>query len=361
MLLRYMETEDSPYIREVSRTIMVASVTRIYEPGHKFDSAPIIEGPQGSRKSSFIKMLYGESWFGEIDCKLDDKQKIAETLLGKWVAELPELSALKKSDHNDAKMFMRRQRDDVRMAYDRRVSEYPRQCVFWGSTNDDKYLKDPTGNRSYWPVDATAKTRANPIDTNALGLERDQLWAEAMSVYAQMRADQPKADLFLDLTAVASEIAEKLQEKARQPELAEDWAEQITNWTDEPVSLRQLLVEYGQEEHLFRQRNTEFLDQELSITMVTRNVWRQEHALLHALGLEATIKRHAHKSTINKAYGYMSGWRKAGKSVVKRFGKEANWRERVDCSEEDRIRGFTIIPTEDLEVDADWGDGSDVL
>ena len=39
------------------RMILLGAVARIYEPGHKFDFVPILEGPQGIKKSTFIRTL----------------------------------------------------------------------------------------------------------------------------------------------------------------------------------------------------------------------------------------------------------------------------------------------------------------
>jgi predicted P-loop ATPase len=59
LLHRYLGVEDTPYHREIIKWKMVASVARIFEPGHKFDYAIILQGATGIRKSSFIRSLYG--------------------------------------------------------------------------------------------------------------------------------------------------------------------------------------------------------------------------------------------------------------------------------------------------------------
>lgn len=325
MFPRFIGCEDNTYVRQAAELMMIASVVRIYEPGHKFDNAVIIEGMQGIRKSSFVKALYGETWFGELDCRLDDKQKIAETIQGKWVVELPELSSLNKSDHNDAKAFMRRQYDDVRMAFDRRVTEFPRQCVFWGTTNDDTYLKDPTGNRSYWPVNGHAKTKADPIDTDAVEAERDQLWAEAFFLYRAMRDAQPRGSLYLALDQEAEAIAEDAQEEARTEELHEEWADQIRDWLATPVPLSQLMTEYGLEDDrdMFTDLDDEDIDPDE--TMVVRTAWRMQDAYELALGLDPIAKNYQHKVTMERALGTLGEWEKGGKSSIRRFGIKARW------------------------------------
>ena len=84
------------------------------------------------------------------------------------------------------KAFLTRRYDDFRPPYQRRNVQTPRQCVFTGSTNDQQYLRDPTGNRRFWPV--RLSTPLSDADLAALEGARDQLWAEALAAY---RAGEP--------------------------------------------------------------------------------------------------------------------------------------------------------------------------
>ncbi|PZP47070.1 MAG: hypothetical protein DI598_11450, partial [Pseudopedobacter saltans] len=60
----------------------------------------------------------------------------------------------------------------------RRVEDFPRSCIFTASTNNFSFLKDPTGNRRFWPIPTNPdKALKNPL--NDLPFERDQIWAEA--------------------------------------------------------------------------------------------------------------------------------------------------------------------------------------
>lgn len=176
-LKTYLGAEaEEPYLTEVSRKFLVAAVARIYQPGVKFDLMPIFEGDQGIGKSTVGRILAGEKWFLDSLPDLTDKDA-ALNLQGIWICEMGELVNLKRSEVEIAKSFITRQIDKVRPPYGKRYIESYRQCVFFGSTNSEEYLKDKTGNRRYLPV------KVHQLDFEALAADRDQLWAEALNIY----------------------------------------------------------------------------------------------------------------------------------------------------------------------------------
>lgn len=169
----YWGTEDTPYHRAVGAKTLIAACRRIRKPGCKLDTMLILEGPQGCGKSrSLRKLLPTEDWFADPEMDMGHKDS-AQQIRGKWIIELGELAGLKRSEVATLKAFITRQADRQRDAYARHVTEVPRQCVFVGTTNEDEYLKDPTGARRFWPV------RCGHIDLDAIERDRDQLWAEA--------------------------------------------------------------------------------------------------------------------------------------------------------------------------------------
>jgi hypothetical protein len=152
-LTEWMKAEDSDYTREVSRLIFAGGINRIYHPGCKFDDVPVLVGTkQGEGKSTFIKWLaINEQWFTEIK-KVDGSDSI-EQLFGAWVCEIPELSAFKKAgDVESIKAYITRTKDKYRKPYDKSPVEYPRRCLFIGTTNSDRFLTDKSGNRRFYPV-----------------------------------------------------------------------------------------------------------------------------------------------------------------------------------------------------------------
>lgn len=173
-LTTYGGAEDTEYTRAVGRLMLVAAVRRVRSPGAKFDEMPILEGEQGTDKSSALKKLaVCDEWFTD-DLPLNAETKVViERLAGKWIVEAGELKGMRKSEVNHLKGFVSRQVDEARLSYGRLTTRLPRQCVIIGTTNDAAYLKDPTGDRRFWPVQVVR------FDLSALGQDRDQLWAEA--------------------------------------------------------------------------------------------------------------------------------------------------------------------------------------
>lgn len=173
-LTTYAGATDTEFTRTVGRITLIAAVRRVRQPGCKFDQMLILEGEQGGGKSSLVRALaVRDEWFAD-EAPLGGDGKVAiEMLAGKWLIEPAELKSLKNSEVEHVKAFLSRQADRGREAYGRIVSEVPRQCIFIGTTNSDRYLMDPTGNRRFWSV------KVGAIDVEGLKRDRDQLWAEA--------------------------------------------------------------------------------------------------------------------------------------------------------------------------------------
>jgi hypothetical protein len=173
-LTTYCGTEESEYSCAVGALMLVAAVRRIRKPGCKYDEMIVLESDQGTNKSSALALMaVRDDWFtDDLPLSVEGKQVI-EQLRGRWIIEAAELSGMRRTDIEHLKAFLSRQIDRGRMAYGRLVTEAPRQCVIFGTTNNEEYLRDTTGNRRFWPV------RVKAFDLEALARDRDQLWAEA--------------------------------------------------------------------------------------------------------------------------------------------------------------------------------------
>ncbi len=176
LFIDYFGAENSLYTKAVARKSFVAAVTRVMQPGAKFDNMVIISGAQGIGKSTFFAILGGE-WFSDSLMTFEGKEA-AELIQGRWIVEVGELSGMSKSETNTVKQFLSKTDDIYREAYGRRTAQFPRKCVFFGTTNDSEYLRDPTGSRRFWPVDADPLKTSKSVFNDLPG-ERDQIWAEA--------------------------------------------------------------------------------------------------------------------------------------------------------------------------------------
>lgn len=181
LLIDYLGAEDTPYIRAVTRKTFVAAVARIFQPGIKFDYVLVLVGKQGIGKSTIIKKL-GKDWYSDSFGTVQGKEAF-EQIQGVWLLEMGELAGLKKAELETIKHFISKQEDRYRVAYGRRTENFPRQCVFFGTTNNKDFLRDPTGNRRFWPVDTMEAEPSKSVFTDLDDYEVDQIWAEAMTLY----------------------------------------------------------------------------------------------------------------------------------------------------------------------------------
>lgn len=174
--LKYLGAADTPVHRFVGQAWLCGAVMRAYQPGAKFDNVLVLEGNQGSRKSTALATL-GGAWHCESITDVGSKDSLT-SLRGMWIVEFAELDAIGRVESSRIKQHISAQSDVYRPPYGRRSIRVQRQNVFAATCNPEKYLKDETGARRFWPV-RCGKT----IDIEALERDRDQLWAEAVHLW----------------------------------------------------------------------------------------------------------------------------------------------------------------------------------
>jgi hypothetical protein len=173
-------TEDTPLSRAYGARWMISAVARIMNPGCKVDTMLVLEGRQGKLKSTALATLAGNpDWFADTPLKIGHNDAYLQ-LQGVWIYEIGELASFRGKRNDDLKLYVSSRVDRFRAPYERAVQDWPRQCVFAGTTNDDTYLDDDTGARRYWSVRCEGD-----ILINGIKQYRDQLWAEAVASYDQ--------------------------------------------------------------------------------------------------------------------------------------------------------------------------------
>lgn len=167
--------KDDEYTRAVSKNFWISIVARVFSPGCKVDTMPILEGGQGMFKSTLLNVIGGK-----LHCEASHdlyNKDFLQGLHGKLIIEFADLSSFTKAEVNLIKDILVRKVDNIRLPYAPTHRDFPRQSVFAGTTNKTTYLKDETGARRFWPV------HIGKIDIERAQKERNQLFAEAVFCY----------------------------------------------------------------------------------------------------------------------------------------------------------------------------------
>lgn len=191
LLPNYLGIEDSTYNYEVFKLFMLGAVSRIFEPGCKFDYTVIFRGEQGLGKSTFLRLLaLDDAWFNDSLDSLDG-DSAAQKLSGSWIIELAELKSLARTAGgvDSVKRFLSATQDKYRAPYERRTDIFLRQCVFAGTTNKEDFLQDETGNRRFLIIEVGINKPTKSIFEPEVLNDIKMAWAQAVHIY---KADHPK-------------------------------------------------------------------------------------------------------------------------------------------------------------------------
>jgi len=178
VLIDYLGAADNELTRAMTRKHLAAAVARVMQPSRKYDYVLTLIGPEGSGKSTLVRVMAKDKWFNDSLTSIEGKEAM-EQLRGKWLIEMGELTNYKRSTSEAYKAFISKQDDSFRPAYGRKTEVYPRQCVFFATTNEDNFLKGNTGNRRFWVVKCSEDLALKDIWKELPG-EVDQIWAEAV-------------------------------------------------------------------------------------------------------------------------------------------------------------------------------------
>lgn len=271
MLHAMFGAENSPANCAIGSKWLISAVARVMVPGCQVDHMLVLEGPQGTRKSTALRTLVGDDWFRNSPLDLRDKDAM-QALRGCWVYEFDELDSFRGRDATRVKSFITGRVDSYRPPYGRHPIDVPRQCAFAGSTNEERYLSDPTGNRRFWPVLCRA------IDIPALLAARDQLWAEAVHRWRT-------GELWY---VPEGELADQLRQLQGDRQELDPWVDQIRAWLDS-------LLEWRRQEGVTTQQAIA-----LGLEMKAASIGRKEETRVgHVLKLIGWERRRERKNGVS--------------------------------------------------------------
>lgn len=324
LVIDYIGADDNDLTRTMTRKHFTAAVARVFEPGCKYDYCLVLTGPEGAGKSTLFSKMGGQ-WFNDSITTTEGKEGM-EQLRRAWIIEMGELAGIKRSEVENVKAFLSKKVDIYRAAYGRHTTDYPRQCVFCGTTNEALFLKGDTGNRRFWVILIEPHLRKHRKWQTALDRDRDQLWAEAVHYYREGEK------LYLD------EELEALARK-RQQEFNDD--------VDDPL--------FGMLQ--------KFLDTKLPGDWNLRDIndrrrWLRSTDPIDAEGVEVRdrvcaaefICEMMGKDMTDKEYKYISrkvckmlegieGWEKIATSrhAEKLYGRQKGFRRTIDVNQDDEL------------------------
>lgn len=251
---------DTKLNRMMGHKWLIQAIARAMKPGCKADCVLILIGKQGAKKSTLLAKMATMEYFS--DTPLDIGSANAYTQIQRaWIYEVAELDSVRRSANSATKAFISAQEDTYRPAYGRRAVTVKRHTVFAGTTNDMQFMNDATGSRRYWPI------LVGDIDLKWVGLNRDQLWAEAIVEY------NSGANWWLESTW---EEAREVESAAYQQE--DPWSEVIRSWM--VTAFGEFTIRHVMEEALKLDKN-----------QMTRLAEMRAADILRELGCNRTRKR----------------------------------------------------------------------
>lgn len=211
----FLGARDCYAYRQVLRSIMLALITRIYTPGLKWDYMPILQGPQGIGKSSFpVKLL--EAIGLESGCisvgsdVLTDVQKLLLRSQCKFILEFAELAGFRKTSMESLKDMIGQTFAKGRLPYAPSDIVRPRHFITIGTTNEDEFLRDLTGNRRFLIIKTGRQQPTLSLWTLEGKKYLAQLWAQMLHEYNEAK----KGDYLHNILWLDKENAEFFEVEA---------------------------------------------------------------------------------------------------------------------------------------------------
>lgn len=314
LFIDYLGAEDCPYTRTVTRKMFVAAIARAMTPGVKFDNMLILVGKQGLGKSTLLSKM-AKGWFNDSICTFEGKEA-AELLQGIWLVEISELDAFRKSETSRIKQFLSLNSDIFRAAYAHNAEERKRRCVFFGTTNTSEFLRDPTGERRFWPIDCDKsrikKSVWSDLDEDCI----NQLWAEAKAYW---QVGEP-LNLDEEIEQAANDKQQEHKESSIRDGLVREFISRKVpeDWQDYSIDRRKLY--WSSSSSVTQNEST-------GIKLVERDRISAVEIWCECLGGDVKFMRQSDTREINAIIEGIPDWEKP--------------KNAIRCGPYDRQRGFT--------------------
>ena len=318
LFIKILGADDTKYNRAVTELWLKEAVARILHPGIKADLTLVLSGPQGIGKSTVLARL-GGPWYSDSLKSVQGKEAMVG-IQGCWIIEVGELQGFNRASTEEIKAFLTSLIDKFRPPYGRRVQEFPRQCVFAATTNDDIFLKDRTGGRRFGII--TCKGIQDPKEKRealaSLTQETiDQIWAEVLVMYKEA----PSLTLPDDVLDEAQRVAEEHTEGAEKAGLIQDYLDmpRPQNWDDMSIADRRQCIngEGDFDQTLVKDDKSDWQPPQKICAM---------EILCELFGMDKRNIRSLDIREVNTIMQHMPGWKKheAGVGILKfsLYGKQ---------------------------------------
>ncbi len=191
LTIDWLGVEDTPLMRDFSFKWILSAVKRALEPGCMIEGMLILQGAQGIGKTTFCERL-ASTFKTASKVNISDPRVYVDILKDSWIVEFDELATLRKKEQDEIKTFLTTTHDLYRGAYKEYSEYYERHNVFIGSTNDETFIRDYSGEsaRRFWVCKCDPK-KARDIYKDFTPEIVNQVWAEAYQLYLE----NPNMDL----------------------------------------------------------------------------------------------------------------------------------------------------------------------
>ena len=308
--------EDNPVNREVTRKWLLACITRLYKKGCKFDEMLILFGGQGIGKSTTLERLALDTFYTKVTGKLNN-DTILQTSQS-WLVELDELSTLLRTPTQEFKSWLSSRKDTTRAPYEAQPTDFYRGFVVLGTTNDNKILKDHTGNRRFWILECN-DDRIKKSIFNVEEKEILQIWAEVKTWYNKNES-----------LLLSEETKKLMEEKTENYVIPIPYTDEIKNITNMKFPRNWKEIVHGKHKFRLHKYVTDMLNAGISTEDISQDILLDDITTQELFFLLTGN----YKTSLNGV--------QATKDFSNVFSKLENWRysKNISRGEKSNLRGY---------------------